>query len=43
MEKGESEQETAKREVLEETGLKVSLVDEFRTIKYTMPNGKQKR
>jgi len=40
MEKGESEQETAKREVLEETGLKVSLVDEFRaTIKYIMPNG----
>jgi len=43
MEMGESEQETAKREVLEETGLKVSLVDEFRAaIKYTMPNGKAK-
>lgn len=40
MEKGESEQETAKREVLEETGLNVTLVDQFRTtIEYTMPNG----
>lgn len=40
MEKGESEQETAKREVLEETGLSVTLIDEFRTtVEYTMPNG----
>ena len=40
MENGETEEQTAKREVFEETGLKVTLVDEFRTTaKYTMPNG----
>ena len=43
MEKSESEQETAKREVLEETGLNVTLIDEFRTtVKYIMPNGVEK-
>lgn len=30
MEKGETEKETAKREVLEETGLSITILDEFR-------------
>lgn len=30
MEKGETEKETAKREVLEETGLSITIIDEFR-------------
>jgi bis(5'-nucleosidyl)-tetraphosphatase len=30
MEKGETEEETAMREVLEETGLSITLIDEFR-------------
>lgn len=40
VEEGESEEETAKREVLEETGLSIILHDDFRTtVGYTMPNG----
>lgn len=40
VEEGESEEETAKREVLEETGLSIILHDNFRTtVEYTMPNG----
>lgn len=40
MEKYESEQETAIREVFEETGLNVTLTNGFKTeIEYTLPNG----
>lgn len=31
VEKGETEKETAKREVIEETGLRITILDEFRT------------
>ena len=38
MEKDENEKETAKREVFEETGLNISLLDGFRTkIEYILP------
>jgi bis(5'-nucleosidyl)-tetraphosphatase len=43
MENGESEEETAKREVLEETGLKVTLIDNFRTrIEYSLSENRFK-
>lgn len=43
VEKGESEEETAKREVFEETGLSVSLHDGFRTrIEYPLANSRLK-
>ena len=39
MEPGESEQETAIREILEETGLTVSLIEDFRAAdSYPLPN-----
>ena len=43
MEAFETEEETAKREIKEETGLSVDFVPEFReTIAYELPGGKQK-
>jgi len=43
MEKGESEEETAKREVLEETGLSIILLDGFRTrIEYILSESRFK-
>jgi 8-oxo-dGTP pyrophosphatase MutT (NUDIX family) len=41
VEKGESEEETAKREVFEEAGLNVILLDGLRTrVEYTQPDGR---
>ncbi len=43
MEKGENEKETARREVLEETGLNITFLDGFKTkIEYTLPEGRIK-
>lgn len=43
MEKGENEKETARREVLEETGLNITLLDGFKTkIEYKLPEGRIK-
>lgn len=44
VEKGETEEETAKREVFEETGLNIMLLDEFRVeIKYPLSESKIKK
>lgn len=44
VEDGESEEETARREVFEETGLEITLKKGFRTtVEYTMPNGIAKK
>ena len=44
VEKGETEEETAKREVSEETGLNIMLLDEFRAeIKYPLSESKIKK
>ena len=44
VEAGETEQETALREVIEETGIKASLTEGFRKqIEYDMPNGARKQ
>jgi len=43
VEKGESEEETAMREVLEETGINIILDQYFRTtVEYILPNGRPK-
>ncbi len=44
MEEGESEIETALREIYEETSLKVNITDSFKeTIQYKLPNGNKKK
>lgn len=43
VEKGESEEETAMREVLEETGISIILDPDFRSrVEYILPNGRPK-
>ena len=44
IENNETEQETALREIMEETGVKAEIIQGFREqIEYTMPNGIQKK